>query len=612
MPVPMSASRLKDLLAATSLGLIVAAAMLMATLSLHQAATRDSLPSLLQANQAGVESIGRSVADQVARALGYGIPLESLYGVEAYLAALVDGAPSLQGMALATLDGRTLHSAGQSAAAAAMVFPVVVEGTPRAQLLLTPAPPLVGPAIDRLWVALLANAAVTGLIGAVVVLVFLRRHHGSARDRLLEHFSNTRADRYGSLPPVTETGAVARAFLAYDGALDPIRRAGRSLSDAVATVRAIDFDGSLSARVATLTEPAAGLLAMADPDRPDRGRGAEPAGGAVWLLVGLLGLYAATMPFVANFAIDRQSDLVPPAFWPVLPSIVEATVGLGALAIGGRLPDWARRSAAFVGLLTTGVACAMVFDARDYAPFLGYRAAAAAGLGLMAGAMVGTGGGRKDLPYLPAVLIAVLTVGPVVGGLLGEALGRRAAFLTIGCAFAGASLAPLVLRPGPSAETSHPASPNARGRLFAIATGMAAGGAFLVWMPIRLGYEDYLADGLWIGLAGLVAVGVRVPWPVVSAGLLVTGLVLLGLPTLMPDLSWLGLIGIGLGLRGLLDGGPAGPKAVDWPMAVVGLALGSLAVGAIDAVGQPPMLGLAGLCAAVAAVALLLPARRDV
>lgn len=609
----MQASWRRDLLIAALLGLIVAAAAALATLSLHQAATRDSLPSLVQTNQAGVEAIGRSVADQLARALGYGIPLESLHGVEPYLAALVDGAPSLQGMALATLDGRTLHSAGHSAtpSGTSMAFSVLVEGVPRAELVLTPAPPLVGPAIDRLWVALLANSAVTGLIGAVVVLAFLRRHHDAARDRLRTQFSDARADRYRSLPPVTETGAVARAFAAYDGALDPVRNATRSLSDAVATVRAIDFDGSLSERVSTLTEPAGSLLAISDPDRTDRADRTEQARGAAWLLVGLLGLYATALPFVANFAIDRQSNLVPSAFWPVLPPIVEASAGLLAFVIGRRLPDWARRPAAAAGLLAVAVACAMVFGTRDYTLFLGYRVGAAAGLGVAAGAMLGAGAVRTARPWVPTVLIAVLTVGPVVGGLLGEAFGRRAAFLTIGCAFAMASLAPLFLHPTTGGRASRPAPPALQGRVFAVAAGMAAGGTFLVWMPIRLGYEDYLADGLWIGLAGLAAAAVRLRRPPVSAGLLVAGLVLTGLPTQLPELWWLGLVGIGLGLRGLLDGGPATPGGVDWPMAIIGSALGSLAVGAGESVGLPPLMGLAALCTAVVAAGGLLPPRRD-
>lgn len=588
---------------AVLLGLVTALAVGIATIVLHQVATADSLPSLLQANQAGITAIGRSVADQVAQALGYGIPLEALHGVEPFLATLVNGSPGLDAMGLATLDGRLLHASGE--VEGAIAFPVMVDGIARAELLLSPAEPLVGPVTDRLWLTLAVTCGLAGLLAGAATLTFLARHQAVARDRLQDLFAQLHADRFDTVPEPSGTGLVADAFTALDRALDPLRTATRALSDAVATVRAIDFDGSLSDRVTALVTPVERVMVLAGADRLVPADRSYSATGALWLSIVIAGLYAASMPFVANFAIDRQSGVVPTAFWPILPTAVEALVAVIAGSIGLRLVPWIRRPAAIAGLVACGVAYTLVHGTRDYADFVLYRGIAAAGLGIAVGALLSGQATRLLQGWTGLLLFGVVVAGPVTGGLLGEAIGRRAAFLTIGLGFLLAALLPLMIQPVPRHSQPDATGPRLAERLRSIAAGLAFGGLFWVWMPVRVGYENYLVDGLWIGLAGLCAAVIPVPWRSLGLVLLVAGLIGLGWPGVAALSIGPAMVAIGLGLRGMVGSNRAADGSTVWGMGLVGVSAGALAVGVFESFGYPPLVGVAALTGVIGAFALL-------
>ncbi|NBC31556.1 MAG: hypothetical protein GVY13_02655, partial [Alphaproteobacteria bacterium] len=383
----MPRERSPDRRIAGLIGLIVAVLVGLGSLVLVEAAARESLPTLTQATRSGAETVGETVAGQIGRALSYGIPLEDLYGLDGYFGGIVAGSPHVEALGLYDPSGAIIDQTRPGIQGP--VFPVMVDGETRARLVLTPAPPLVGPAIDRLWIALAANATLAGLIAGLVSYLFLSRHNSVALRRLGGLMASAMADEFPAPPPARGSGAVAAAFRAYDHGLDELRGAARRLADAVATVRAIDFDGSLAARLEPLVRPAAGALTLSDVERSAAPAWTERPMGRLWLATVAAGVYAMTLPFIANFAIDRSWNLASPVWWPVVPGLAEALAAVPAFLLFRHIRTLFRPVVAAAGLAAAGLATAPAFWVGDYMPFLELRLAAGAGLGAALAALAG-------------------------------------------------------------------------------------------------------------------------------------------------------------------------------------------------------------------------------
>ena len=604
---------------AALVAIIMAAAVMAAGTVVLQAVTRDSLVSLEQAREAGVAGVGRSVADQLSRALGYGIPIDALYGLDRYLATLIEGSPSLEAATVVVPDGTVIHATDQGSAdpgSEGVAFPVIVDGETVAEVRLVPAPTLLGPAMERLWMALALTAAAVGLMGGVACLLFLRRHHAVAHDRLRALFAAAVADRFPAFPAPTATGSVARSLMAFDAALDPLRRAARVLSDAVATVRAIDFDDSLADRLAPMIAPARARMALVETDRRSEAAWTEVPTAGIWLLVGLAGLYATLIPFVANFAVDRQSAVLSASTLPAVVLAAEAAAGLLGAWVGRRTPPTVRPAASALGVLVVGIAAMLVYGTRDFGSFVQYRALGAAGLGLAAGATLGRSPDGMRSLVLPVLLGSVLLAGPLIGGLLGEALGRRTAFLTVGVAFIAAAFATLAVRPLQRSGDAPPGDVSVSTGMLMAAAGAAVGSTLAVWIPTGAGYGDYLSGALWIAAAGLGAavVPLRSPWVgiVLTAG----AMVVLDFGVEHPAFEHPGglfalLIAFGAGLRALFESSARLVSAEAFAGGAAGLAAGAFAFAMSEPAGVPPLSAAGALVVLLAGSALILAGRSE-
>ncbi|MEJ8571569.1 hypothetical protein [Microbaculum marinum] len=520
----------RDLIIAAIVGLILAISVGAGGALMLSSAEREALPELSAKVREGSDTVGQAVADQIRMALDYGIPLEGLYGVDTYFANVVSGVPTIDALALVDPDGDVLTSTAENVTG--LAFPVITGGKLMANVILAPAPPLFGHTVGKLRLALAATAVVLGLVAACITLLVLRRNVSAGRARLRHLMLGVSRGVFPARTLPSGRGATVVALSGFDYRLAPLEASVRCLEDEVATVRAIDFDGSLSEKLDPILEPVAAArgvveTAGASVDRPGH------RSFAGWLAVAALSVYAMSIPFVSNFAIDRQWEYVPVDWWPSLPWIAEGIAAIMASTLARTLPQQARPMAAFFGLLAAGLSFAAAYALRDYGLFLASRAVAGAGLGVTVSALFSGRSADSREPLLPVMmLLSLLVAGPVLGGLLGEAIGRRMAFLSAGILLIALGFTSLTVRwntiGGHAGATAH----GWNGAM--AAAGAAFGAVSLVLVPSGPGYENYLAAGLLVaagGAAATLALPLHPRWPVSLAAAL-AGMALL---------SWSGL-----------------------------------------------------------------------
>ncbi len=230
---------------------------------------------------------------------------------------------------------------------------------------------------------------------------------------------------------------------------------------------------------------------------------------------------------------------------------------------------------------------------------------------------------RRDTTFALIIILAGLFAGPLLGGLLGEAIGRRVAFLTSGALLAATGLISLTIRWNAGQdETAHVDQSGVRTGAVSLdpaaAAGIAIGALALVWTPMSIGFDDYFVGGLLIAAAGAgFACGRILPWRSAAVlaplGLAVVSFApptLSGTPSvlLMFAAAWLTGAGSGTLLRLSLDRGRH-----LLPSLALGSCLGAASVGIagavpgrvtlIPAVAQPKRTASAGLSPRASAAA---------
>lgn len=150
-----------------SLSLLAGVVLSLALAALHWQATgiaQDTLPPQMLAK---AQSVARASSAQVALAIGTGVPLAQLRGVEAHFDALLQSGPEIVAMALVDAQGRTAFSRGVELApgkAHAVSEPVVVLGETVAEI-------RVAIDVQVLERHLRANALDIGFLAVVVLLM---------------------------------------------------------------------------------------------------------------------------------------------------------------------------------------------------------------------------------------------------------------------------------------------------------------------------------------------------------------------------------------------------------------------------------------------------------
>jgi hypothetical protein len=590
----------RDLAISVLAGLLVAITLGSAATLLLRAAERQSLPSIGAEIRTGAEAVGTSVAAQIQRALGYGIPVDGLTGVDDYFADIVESVPTVE--ALALVDDAGSVRAETRPDVTGLEFPVEIDGVVKVTVVLSPAPPLFGAAIDKLRLMLATTAILFGFMAACVMFLVLSGHVSAARTKLVMLMRRISSGAFPAPPPPPGRGPVVEAWRAYDRCIEPLRRSVTRLEDEVATVRAIDFDGSLAEQLDPILAPVAPARSLVVRETPGGTAALGNRRFATWLAIFALGTYATSIPFVANFAIDRQWAYVPAPWWPSLPWIVECIAVCAGVAAGSRSPSIARPLVAAIGLLVTACAFAGVYWARDYGLFLELRALAGLGLGTSIAALVRSDGNMRSarIPSLPAVLIVFALIdGPVFGGLLGEAIGRRAAFLAAGCLFAALALASLAVRWNPGGRTRSPGGLTPAMDLGLLACAVALGSAVLVVFPAGPGYENYYLSGVLSAAFGIAIVLAPALPHLIAAALVVAGLAAMSYPFAHVSVFLLGALVSGAGVGGLVRLRHHETSQTIFSTAG-GLALGAASVSVTEQFDLPALSGAAVLVAILA------------
>ncbi|MBX3539289.1 MAG: hypothetical protein KF735_16720 [Chelatococcus sp.] len=580
----LEARSLRDRLAAIIIALAVAAAIAAGGWRVLDAAWTESAPALDEATRLGAAAVGRALSGQIEHALSLGIPLDKLVRVEDYLKTVVASAPQVDAVALLDDAGRPVFATREGVTG--LTFPVNGGGQ-RATLVLSMESPFLSAATVRLELLLGAAALLGGIIAFLIASLFLEMHLAPARGRLALALARAARGDFAITIPTTGRGRTSAAFRALAQRIEPVHAAARRLADSVATVRAIDFDGSLSKRLEPLLAPVADTRGLADIDPGDTPRSTAHSLAAVCSRALLLiSLYAAAWPVVANFAIDRGSDVIPAPLWPIPPLFAETLAALFAAMISHHVPAPVARMVAALGTVLTGLAFAAVFWCRSYELFVVLRICAGFGLGLAVTPLLRDPRlGAHPRALVALIGIACLVMGPLFGGLVAEAIGRRGAFLLLGIALlANAPItAAMPAIVAPDAARRLKASGLATRILIPLVLAPPSALA-LVIIPAGPGFDNYAEGGGLIAAAGL-AMTLAPSMRTAFGGLLVA---IAGSLWLLPTF------------------GMEIPEAWLWPASslLVGLGSGSLMKAHASAVLRHVALVVAGLLLGVMAAAL--------
>ncbi|PSJ57699.1 hypothetical protein [Kumtagia ephedrae] len=559
------------------IGMVVALVVGLGGYLFLQAGLHRSAPTLEQATRTGAAAVGQAVAGQFAHALALGIPLAELPGVEPYLRRIAENSPQVEGMALLDADGRTISSTMQGTEGTR--FPISAGGT-RATLVVAPETPLIDRAMRRVWIALAATALLAGAVAGGLVAFVTRLHQEPAQRRFLADMRGIADGIFAVQPSGVYRGPLADAARALAQCVEGVRAARRNLVEAAATIRAIDFDGSLGRRVDVILQPIDRRYAF--PETDDDASARTQGSSVAWRLALLFGLYAAAFPYVANFAIDREPEGIAAAWAPVLPLLAElAAACLGALAGATRAGRNGGALLAFA--LLFGVCVGATYWCRDYGVFIALRCGAGLSAGFVAAALLC----RYRLDIRPRelatlLIFAALFAAPLLAGLYGEAIGRRSGFLLLGIVTVVA--APFIavgMGASENGATARAASRFGRGDVLLGMAVLPAAAMILVELPIGVGFDDYLSGGGAIALLAAAALAAPALSPLACAAAMLAAAAVLHLPVPYPGVS----VFAACALLGLAAGGMF-KQIVDaanrpWIAIAVGVAGGLALIGAL-------------------------------
>ncbi|WP_170134883.1 hypothetical protein [Acuticoccus kandeliae] len=434
---------------ATIAALCVAAIVLASALVVLLPRFESAFSALDSSSDYVAAAISESVAGDFQRAIDLGIPLREMRGVGPYLDTILEANPSVASISILDPNERVLFAAGETGGVygderqvrSAIAQGRAVEGA----VVVVPSRLMLERVRGHIIQSAIAVAIAASLfVGILLRLLLLeRRDLPQARfvagGRAVAHgvFADFTSPRPGPFQPLGQSAARLTVTL---------RRAHRRLQVVVDEVRALDITRALHERIDAALAP----LAAFRFDRPFPHRQDD---GLLWWPLAALSAAMAVRPLVANFAGDRIGDD------PIVALVVGGSVG--AMAAGGLLGlalAWLvggrySKLATTIGTLIGAGAIGSIYLIRDYDYFIGALAIAGFGLWFAAFTVLLADGNFMRRPWHAAlVLLAAAAIGPTVGALLAEAVGRRLAFLSIGgilvvIALASTAGAPRRVRP---------------------------------------------------------------------------------------------------------------------------------------------------------------------
>ena len=230
-------------LAVLCVGALIAALMLFSLTGHNQQQAQEG-------QQAIARSVAQTVADQTARAVRLGIPLDKLTGVETSLQQAMSNTPQLVYLALADAQGKVLHKTSHNATQPTLSLPVMVKGQPVAMIQAgvshSRTQGLLQPLLICAALVLIA-AALTGLVIYWGPGLLLQHRHNRLESALHD----------GKLLPVQE-GEAADALQAATQALatrqQRIVQVRQEVMDYAAELHAVDFDQKMRKAIDTASQ----------------------------------------------------------------------------------------------------------------------------------------------------------------------------------------------------------------------------------------------------------------------------------------------------------------------------------------------------------------------
>lgn len=484
-------------------GAITALIVAVAAMAAGHLAIDASLDDLAQEADDAALTIAQSVAVDIGKAVALGIPLEEMRDVGPYLEEIMADAPEIAGIVVLSANEEPLFSSRPDATTIvgphtrAPIVPApdaAVVGTVRAH-----SSTIMRDAAERSVLCVgLVMALLAGLFVAIAMRVARLEQVDLPMVRTVAalnaagrgHFVERGLGRSGLLPAVAD--ALARA-------ITPLQLTNRRIRTLVDEIKAVDGSTPVRQRVAAIVAPLDGELIEHRP-APRRTL------GNIWWPIAALALVMAARPLIGNFAYDRIG------YGPWAETVVAigcgaaaAGAGLGILAAMTLAGRWSKLVSALAMLVVAG-AFASVYQIRDYRVFaLTIMVANFAGWLAVWTVLYAEGAGRRRPWRAALVLLAAAAIGPMVGGLLAEAEGRRAAFATLGAVALLLGFAALTEAPRLRRVVRSPARLRPTEALALVAVSAAA----FAWCDISLAAgvlrERYSAMALAFGLCGVAA-----------------------------------------------------------------------------------------------------------
>lgn len=424
-----------------SVALIAVLLAALTALSLRVSDRAETL--LLPEITAKAETVGRSIAGLVDRALEIGIPVDRLVGVDSYLQSIVEANPDLAAITIRNQGGAALYAGGEAGPETPWVdiaVPGAVPGVESASSLTVSVgldPAFAREIVYTLWIDLAIVMVVTALVALELIYISFGVGRYGAIEGVEQRLSAMTHGDLRTHPPVEGTSIFADAARRIDARLAALSERARALR------------ADLEARADQVRQAA--LDAVAARHRLGDSVVASPM-SAISIRAPLFVFMFAeelTRPFLPIYIQSLSSPIagLSPEIVTSLPMVVFlALVALAQPVLGTVTERAGRRRSLMTGAALGAAGYVATAFAYDLLGLTIARALTAIGFALVFVAAQGfvidatdtRQRARGMAVFIGAILVAGLC-GPPIGGIVAERLGMATAFLIAG-GFAVASL----------------------------------------------------------------------------------------------------------------------------------------------------------------------------
>lgn len=466
-----------------SVALVAVLLAALTALSLRTSGRAETL--LLPEISAKAETVGRSVAGLVDRALEIGIPVDSMVGVDAYLQGIVDAHPDLSAIAIRGGGGETLYVGGVAAPDTPWVdIPVPGEAATALTVSVGVDPAFAQDIVYKLWIDLAIVMVVTALVALELIYISFGVGRYGAIEGVEQRLAALRHGDLRTHPQVEGSGVFGDLARRIDTRL-------QALADRVRSLKA-----ECEARADRVRQAA--VEAVAARYRLGESVGASPL-SAISIRAPLFVFMFAeelTRPFLPIYIQGLSSPIagLSPAVVTSLPMVVFlAIIALAQPVLGTVTERAGRRRSLMTGAALGAAGYVATGFAYDLLGLTIARALTAIGFALVFVAAQGFVIDATDTRqrargmaiFIGAILVAGLC-GPPIGGILAERLGMATTFLIAGGFAVASLLLTAIALPRATGPTKHAAMIRWRDFARCFASARLAALLFLCALPAKV------------------------------------------------------------------------------------------------------------------------------